>query len=153
MKNKVYLAGPIKGLNYDGATTWREYAKEKLAACGLNGFSPMRAKPYLKNETAIDASDTNYNQFPMSRDGAVVCRDRYDATTCDVLLVYLLGAKAISIGTITEIGWADSLRVPIVLVMEDSGNPHEHMFLRQLCAFRVNNLDEGLHIVKSILIP
>jgi hypothetical protein len=34
-------------------------------------------------------------------------RDRFDATRCDVLLVNLLGAERVSIGTMMEVAWAD----------------------------------------------
>jgi len=153
MKPKIYLAGPIRGLNYEGATSWREYAKQVFADVGIDAFSPMRAKTYLKNDTAIDSSDSNYSAFPMSVPPAVVCRDFTDATTCNALLVNLLGAKIISIGTIFEIAWGFQARIPIVLVMEKTGNVNEHMFVRQACAFQVDNLDEAIHIAKAILLP
>jgi len=41
---KVYLAGPIKGLTYTGATDWRDEAKDALYDIGIAGYSPMRAK-------------------------------------------------------------------------------------------------------------
>ena len=44
----VYLAGPITGLTYDGATDWRAYAKARLAKFGIQAVSPMRAKEFLK---------------------------------------------------------------------------------------------------------
>jgi hypothetical protein len=44
----VYLAGPIRGLNYDSANDWRSYTCEKLADgnSGIIGVSPMRAKNF-----------------------------------------------------------------------------------------------------------
>lgn len=45
---KVYLAGPISGQSYDGATSWREEAKEELSSWSdIIGYSPMRGKTYL----------------------------------------------------------------------------------------------------------
>ena len=38
---------------------------------------------------------------------------------CDVVLMYLIGAKKVSIGTMIEAGWADAYRKPVVLVLED----------------------------------
>jgi hypothetical protein len=80
----------------------------------------------------------------------------------DVLLVNLLGAERVSIGTVMEIAWADAVRVPVVLVMEPSaeentglvpskGNVHEHAMIRECVGFRVQTLDEGLNVVKAIL--
>jgi hypothetical protein len=31
----VYLAGPISGLNFEGATDWREHAKSYLKEFGI----------------------------------------------------------------------------------------------------------------------
>lgn len=152
-KPSVYLAGPIKGLNYNEATEWREKAKAALAEVGIDAYSPMRAKDYLKSDKNIDSSDSNYSAFPLSVPPAVVCRDFMDCTTRDALIVYLRGAKAVSIGTVFEIAWAHQARKPIILVMEKSGNPHEHMFIRQLCNFQVESLDEALWIAKSVLLP
>src|SRR6478736_591828 len=129
----VYLAGPIKGLNFNDATTWRDKAVQGLLSHGILAYSPMRAKDYLQNDKNIDSSDSNYSQFPLSVPPAVVCRDFMDCTTRDAIIVYLLGAKTVSIGTVCEIAWAYQARKPIILVMEQSGNPHEHIFVRQLC--------------------
>lgn len=152
-KPSVYLAGPIRGLNYDDATSWRERARIHLKEAGIDAFSPMRAKNYLKNDKNIDSSDSNYEMFPLSVPPAVVCRDFNDCTKRDALIVYLLGAKAVSIGTVFEIAWAYQKRIPVILVMEKSGNPHEHMFIRQCANFQVETLDEAIFIAKAVLLP
>lgn len=153
MRPSVYLAGPIKGLNYDDAVTWRQQAVARFNDVGIDAFSPMRGKGYLSGDKNIDASDSNYSIFPLSVPPAVVCRDFHDCVNRDALLVYLIGAKAVSIGTVCEIAWAHQARVPIVLVMEESGNPHEHMFIRQLCNFQVEDLNEAITVVTTILKP
>ena len=40
----VYLAGPITGLTYDGATDWRHAVAADLNSVGIKGLSPMRGK-------------------------------------------------------------------------------------------------------------
>lgn len=156
---KVYLAGPITGLSYGGCTDWRKYACEQLANTGIVGVSPLRAKDYLKNETAIGDS---YEHIALSTSRAITTRDRFDCVRADTLLVNLLGAERVSIGTVMEIAWADAARVPVVLVMEPAveentglvaskGNVHEHAMLRECVGFRVQTLDEGLNVVKAIL--
>jgi nucleoside 2-deoxyribosyltransferase len=147
---KVYLAGPIAGCTYEGATDWRKRASELLAP-EISGFSPMRGKEYLKNAGTI--GDKGYDQFPMSTSKAVLCRDHHDCTTSDVVIVYLKGAKKVSIGTVMEVAWAHHARVPIVLVMEKEGNVHEHLLLSEACNFRVETLEEACKVVKAILLP
>lgn len=151
----VYLAGPIKGLTYNDATEWRERAKSELAAAGIQAFSPMRAKDYLRHET--DAGGTRladaYAAYPLSTMKAIVTRDRMDCQGCSAVIMYLRGAKQVSIGSVIEIGWADAARVPIVLVMEkDGSNPHEHGMVREMCGFHVETLDEALGVVKALLL-
>jgi hypothetical protein len=78
-------------------------------------------------------------------------RDRFDATRCDVLLVNLLGAKTVSIGTVMEIAWADNVRTPIVVAMEAKGNLHEHAMITEAIGFRVPTLEEAIDVVKAII--
>lgn len=151
----VYLAGPITGFNYKGCTAWRERAIAELAQEGITGLSPMRGKEYLEaiaRDVPFTCDGDKYAiQGPLSTNRGIMTRDRWDATRCDVLLVNLLGAKAVSIGTVMEIAWADSRRTPIVCVMEREGNPHEHGMIAEALGYRVPTLDEALLLIKAIL--
>lgn len=148
----VYLAGPITGLSYAGCTDWRELAKSELGKSGIKGLSPMRGKEYLAAIEKISGTGEEYAHLGvLSLPRGVMTRDRYDATRCDLLLVNLLGAKAVSVGTVMEIAWADLSRIPIVCAMEATGNPHEHMMVAEALGYRVPTLDEALHICRAIL--
>lgn len=148
----VYLAGPIGGLHYKEATDWRYYAIEKLSELGIRGMSPLRAKHYLSALPVISGTGEEYADMgPLSTQKGVTCRDRFDVRTCDVVLMNLLGAERISIGTMIEAGWADAFRVPIVLAIEPTNN-HQHMMLREIAGFIVPSLDEAIHITKAILL-
>lgn len=151
----VYLAGPISGLNYDGATEWRDAVIAELRGCGIKGLSPMRAKEYLRDRYdssgGFSATCEEYGHLScLSGPRGIMTRDRYDATRCDVLLVNLLGAEKISVGTVMEIAWADLRRTPIVVAMEP-GNVHEHAMVNEAIGFRCGSLDEAVHVVKAIL--
>jgi nucleoside 2-deoxyribosyltransferase len=146
-----YLAGPITGLDYAGATDWRFYAIEKLRKHGIRGLSPMRAKHYLAHLKSISGTGEEYADLGvLSTQKSVTTRDRYDTRTSDLVLMNLLGAKRVSIGTMIEAGWADAFRVPIVLVIE-SENVHQHMMLREIAGFTVPTLDEALDTIFAIL--
>lgn len=147
----VYLSGPITGLNYAGCTDWREYARQRLAEMGIEGLSPMRGKEFLRHAGTITDNMQAVLEHAMSQDAAIVTRDRWDTTRCDFMLVNLLGAERVSIGTIVELGWADLARRPVVLVMEAKGNIHEHAFVRQLSGYRVETLDEGIDLIGTAL--
>lgn len=148
----VYLAGPITGLTYDGAEDWRSHAKDLLAMSKIKAVSPLRAKDYLRSVAgALSGTGEEYKHLGvLSTPRGVMTRDRYDATRCDALLVNLLGAERVSIGTVMEIAWADYCRTPIVVAMEPKGNPHEHMMIAEAIGFRVPSIVEAIDIVRAI---
>lgn len=148
MSKLVYLAGPITGLNFGEATDWRNDAIRFLHKHGITGLSPMRHKEYLSSEKSLAAA--GYDEHVLSTARAIMTRDRFDATRCDVLLVNLLGAQKISIGTVMEIAFADMKRTPIVCAME-KGAIHEHAMLNEAIGYRVDSLEAALDVVVAIL--
>ena len=150
----VYLSGPITGCTYEGCTDWREYAAQILISVGIQAISPMRAKNYLKKleNPIISGHGREYAHMGVfSTPQAVVARDRFDTQRADIVLMNLLNADRISVGTMVELGWADAARVPVVGIIEPQNNIHDHMFVNQLIGFRVATLDEGLHVVRATL--
>lgn len=146
---KVYLAGPISGLSYEGAQTWRDEFSAQIdpqIAC----YSPLRGKDYLKMRGPLEGS---YEEFPLSTDQGITTRDRFDCMGSDLVVFYLLGAERISIGTMIELGWADAARNPAILIIEKTGNPHEHPMLRETTQFRVDNMKDAIAIAEIILLP
>lgn len=119
----VYLAGAIGGISYKEATKWREYASNDLSAMSdgkIVCLSPMRYKEKLSQESSM----ADFYSDVMCNQRTITARDRFDVGRCDLMLVNFIGARTRSIGTLIEIGWANCLRKPIVLAMEDN-NVHE----------------------------
>ncbi len=146
---KVYLAGPISGLSYDGATDWREGVAAALAP-DIAGYSPLRGKHYLQHETSIGDS---YEQSLLSSQAAITARDRNDCRTCDLIVFNFLGATKASIGSCIELGWGDAFGKPMILVMEPEGNVHDHAMVRQVCGWRTRSLDEAVAVIRAVLLP
>lgn len=147
----VYLAGPISGLGYEGATQWRDLAAQMLSASGIKPLSPLRFKPYLKGIENIDKHNAEYGKINvLSSPRGIMARDRFDATRCDVMLVNLLNAEKVSMGTVMEIAWADLKRIPVVCIMEP-GNVHEHSMVLEAIDFRCGSLAEGIELVRAVL--
>jgi nucleoside 2-deoxyribosyltransferase len=150
MKPTVYLAGPITGLNYHGASEWREDVYYQLADIATI-LSPMRNKESLAHIESLEGH-VQYGELEiMSSPSPVFARDRYDVKRADVLLINLLGATRVSIGTVFEIGYAVALGKLLVVAMEDSGNPHDHLFVTAAASIRVNNLDDAVYATRSFL--
>ena len=154
----VYLGGPIKGLVYDNCTDWRFSVAQELKQCGILTRSPMRgredasfSKTSIINEDYLNSTDFGHLN-PLNTSKGITIRDKMDVKKCDLVFANLLGAKDISIGTLLEIGWADILQKPIVAVIEKKGNLHDHGMLNEIIGFRAEKIDEGIDLVKRILI-
>ena len=149
IRPKVYLSGPMRGLRYNEADDWRKYV-QRLLYPEIVCLSPMRNKEHLKTMPAIYDS----GQEITSTQSAIVARDRHDTINSDLMIVNLLDSPdRPSIGTSVEVGWADMARTPIVLVIEDDGNPVDHPFFRQLAGWHVTSLDEAAYVAKTVLLP
>lgn len=147
----VYLAGPISGCSYGEATDWRDAVIADLATAGIKGLSPMRAKEYLSHMQDLDKNCVEYGEINvLSSPRGIMTRDHFDCTRCDVLLVHFGEATKVSVGTVMEVAWAFTHQTPIVCVMPP-GNVHEHAVVSQAIDYRVNTLEEAVHIVKAIL--
>lgn len=144
----AYLAGPITGLSYEGATDWRAYAKSKLDP-SIAGMSPLRGKSYLSQVKEI--KDT-YEDIAMSCAKGITARDFNDCRRADIVIANLKGADRVSIGTVIEIAWAKAFNVPCIAVIDD-GDMHDHAMIRESVGFIVNTLDEAIHIANAVLIP
>lgn len=150
MKPTVYLAGPIAGQNHSGATGWREEAIRQFDTVGIKGLCPLRGvvdAGIIFTATGDDEAHRKSNIGPRE----LMTRDRFDCLRCDVLLVNLLDAERVSIGTMMELAWADIKRTPVVCVME-SGNVHEHAMVGEAIGWRCDTLQEGIDTVKRILL-
>lgn len=146
----VYLGGPITGLTYDDGNEWRTFAREWLQPWGIQAFSPLRAKEYLRHVGILDGQYHELNV--LSGPKGITTRDRFDVMRCDLLLVSFIGAERVSIGTVMEIAWADMLRKPIVVAMEED-NLHRHEMLTTAAGFVVETLEEALMLASAILLP
>lgn len=147
MSKLVYLAGPILALTYDECTEWRQQAIIELRKYGITGLSPMRGKEFLREHKGPLTKDVVHM---LTTDSAITIRDKWDVKQSDAVLFNLLKAPKVSIGTVVEYGWASAFDKPIVTIMEDEGNLHEHAMIRRLSAYRVKTLEEGLEVVKAL---
>lgn len=145
--SKVYLAGPISGLDWITATEWRQYVEDELSDFGIECLSPLRFKDFLATEKSIRDS---YPNHALANTRAIYTRDRWDVSRCDVVLVNFLGATKVSIGTIMEIAWADMLKKPIVY-LADENNIHNHAMVMESIGFRAHSLEEAVDVVKALL--
>jgi nucleoside 2-deoxyribosyltransferase len=151
MKPFVYLAGQIEGQTYQGATDWRRSAESRLMDHGILALSPMRGKHLLAAGISKDYRDYA-DKGPFYTAKGIMTRDYNDVARASALLVNLLGLTNRTTGTIMELAWAWQLRIPAIVVMERSGNPHDnHPMLEETMPFRFDNMDDAIAGVLSVL--
>lgn len=156
-KRTVYLAGPITGLTHDEARYgWRARFKQLVDDAGLDHISlnsPMRGKEFLA-EIGVLSSGHDYPDHAMATDAGITTRDYNDVRTASAMIAcYLESNNKPSLGTAAEFGYAHAHRVPIIVV----GPPDEinvrHLMLKRMAGFRVDTLEEAVHIMGHLLTP
>lgn len=150
---RIYLAGPISGLDHKNAVSWREEIVDIFSSNQGRGvihcLSPMRSKEKLINKGTIDQS---YEQYGcMYSDRGIISRDFHDCTTSDLVIFNLYGAKKISIGTIMELAWCYQAKIPTIVIMSKKGNIHNHPMVREATNFRVDSIEEAAEVAISVL--
>ena len=147
MKQFIYLAGPITGLTFKGATDWRDHASKLLNSDKIECLSPLRGKDFLKN-TGVLHSGT-YDGILTTGKG-IMRRDYFDCTRSTAVLVNLLGTERVSIGTVMELAWCYHAQIPTVVIMEKN-NLHDHVMVNEACTYTVATLEEAVQTMKFLL--
>lgn len=150
---KVYLAGPINHRTFDQANDWRLDAITYLSKHGIQGYNPLRAKDFLRQQLGDKPLWDSYEDHPLASARGILTRDAYDVRSCDLMLANFLGAERCSAGTPIEFGIAHALNKPVVMVMEQEGSPFDHPMIRAIAGYRITTLTEGLAICVAILNP
>lgn len=155
-KPSLYLSGPISGLNWEDSTIWRNQVAAALPE--FDCFSPLRGKSYLKKLEKIEGAPGQLGlggvSSILSSVQGIMTRDSYDCYNCDGTFVNLLGTGTrVTIGTVMEIAWMWEQRKPIIIVMEEKGNIHDHPMIRAATPFFVTNLDDACDIARMIFLP
>ena len=148
-KFHVYLCGPITGLSFDECSVYYNRIA-KLLPKWIVPVSPMRGKGYLQGISVL--GDT-YEGTALASQRGIVSRDFFDVRRVDAVFANFLGAKRVSIGSVFELAWAFQLQKPVVLAMENSGNIHEHAFVREACAFRLPTLEAAVETLVRVVTP
>jgi nucleoside 2-deoxyribosyltransferase len=140
----IYTAGPITGMSWEQATVWRKQLVYALP--NVEVISPLRGKLYLMDEKEIKAEyDTN-----LSCARGFTTRDRWDVTRADIVVANFLNTSRVSIGTVMELAWADLLRKPIVVIL-DEYNPNNHPMVREVAGYVVETLEEAIEVCHALI--
>lgn len=145
----MYLAGPIAGLTYSGATGWREYVAERMPRY-VHCLTPLRGKDFLAAHEKIETGE--YVNHPLATDKGLTRRDMFDVKRSRIIFINLLGAERVSIGTCIEIGAIKfNTGKLVILLMEEEGNVHDHPMIREMADYVLRSLDEGIAVARAII--
>ena len=150
--HNIYLAGPVTGLSFDRAASWRyDFVRYFRAISGrLDAVfrNPLRGKEDVLN--GVDRMEDVY-AHPLMTEHAIMESSYQDVINSDYVVANFLGAEKVSIGTVMEIGWAFDNRVPVILIMEKEGNVHDHSMIRMACAYRAESVMEAAKLLGHLL--
>jgi hypothetical protein len=93
----------------------------------------------------------SYEEHPLATSRGINTRDHLDTLRSTVVLVNLLGAEKVSIGTVAEMAWAWDHGIPLVVAMEKEGNVHSHPMLNQWIDYRLDTLDDAIRVTVAII--
>lgn len=151
----IYLAGPMKGLTWEHAYGWRQWATGKLTKAGWKILCPVR--PQISD---VDPSTVIQNPAREELDSdkrpilktasAFVTKDELFIRRSDMLLANFLDATEVSAGTMWELGLAWGLGKQIVSVFE-AGNPHDTAFVRRRSHVFVDTLAEAVEYLEHLV--
>ena len=151
----IYLSGPITGKDYTEARYgWRLEFADAMDE-GTVVLSPMRHEGHLAEMKAamsieaLEAFEKEKNHI-FSHPKMIVSKDMLDIEQCDLMVVNLLGATEVSQGTVWEMGYAKGKGKQIVLITSP-GNVHKSPFIRESANIVVDNLDDAVMIVNSLM--
>ncbi len=147
----VYLAGPILGKTYtDCRFGWRQEVAMRLLS-GITALSPMRHEGHLSEHNGpIEDEVIDHATHFFAGSKVIFAKDVLDIRHCDIVLANFLGTTRPSLGTVSEIGIAFALNKTIVTVMEDD-NIHRHPFVLEPSALVLDNLDDAITAINSLL--
>ena len=141
----IYLAHPISGLSYDQVASYYAKMKEDLSP-KWTILSPMTGKGELRNETTLRAYD--YDN-PIATNKAIVHCDFWMVSRADVVYVDLSGAKAVSIGCVSELAWAWSRQIHTVVFMGEN-DVHWHAFIIEMANVILTSRSEAITYLNKL---
>lgn len=156
-KKTIYLAGPITGLTHDEARYgWRGQFSLQLDASGLDHIScnsPMRGKEMLKGHGVL-SDGHDYPQNAMTSAAGITTRDFNDVKNCDLMVAcYLESNDERSLGTAVEFGYAWAMQKPILVIGPEDDLNVRHLMLKRMAGYRVDTIEEAVHIAGLLLTP
>ena len=137
MSGTVYLFGPVTGLTFEQAESWRKLATKILKPYGIKCIDPLRSLKFLKGDGPISGTGREYAD-DLSKPAAVIMQNLRAVEVCDILVGNLQGATRVSVGSVAELSWSFIKHKMVMSMVDDyEGNPHDHMHVNHFIHVKV----------------
>lgn len=150
-KPSIYLAGPMSGLTWRQALSWRRECEAELSK-DWRLINPVRAQvPEERMDDTIPSTtqlDTEKVDLWVTATG-VTSQDEFYIDQSDWILANFLQATHVTIGSVWELGYGWGTRKKILSVIEP-GSIHDHAFIRRRSHVFTPSLDEAIQFFKAI---
>jgi nucleoside 2-deoxyribosyltransferase len=146
---KIYIAGAISGQSGEDVISYFKNTKALLIGMGYQVFSPMTGKSQFRNE--ISMKSHGYDN-PISTNHAIIERDCWMVSHCDVLYCNLTMAEIVSIGSTMELAWGHILKKHTVLTLPKN-NIHRHAFILEAADIIFEEHEEALSYLAKLILP
>lgn len=149
MKTSVYLAGPITGLTWEEATTWRDRASTLLFyGSGITPLDPLRNKSMLNDPGGPIARQPDNPEMlgPQYRPQFIVDRDLQDVRRCSGAIINWRN-RLPSVGTAMEIAMLWDRHKPMVFW----GDMPDHAMVAGVVRHYYEDLESAVECLAMIL--
>ena len=151
-KHSVYLCGPMNGLTVQQAKNgWRKMATDLLTELGIEALCPVRDHlAHLPEDHVLGGTGESQDPESMIAGRFNFRRDKSDVRRCSALLAVFIDTTRVSLGSVSEIAWADLLSIPIVVV-RCNDIYHDHLFVNEAASAITDDLERGVSLIGSLL--
>ena len=144
---RVYLAGPMATRTYGECVDWRDKMRE-LCETHIRFLSPLRGLEYFMETEELPLE---VDGDIMNRGAAIIAKCRMDVRRADAVVAYFPDEnQRTSIGSMVEIGWADMLQTPVIVIRSDKEMAHDHPFVEHLAGWTVDSIEEAAAVLNVL---
>lgn len=159
MEYGVYVSCPMTGQKTSKVFGLHRYIQERFDDISPPGhwlytICPGRGEGLEPFETIPSDVGEEDQANPIRTDAGIVNRDFGDVERADAMICVVSGFDVFSKGVFAEISWWFALRKKrLVLVIEETGNKHDVMFVRGQTTYRTASLESGILAVATLVLP
>ena len=144
---KIYCVHPISGRSADEVFEYYDRTQKQLTEIGYDVFIPMFGKGNLRTVKKFRAKDEHLS--PLTKNHAIVGKDKWMVNQSDILYANFLGASDVSIGSMFELAWGSNAGKQVIVVMEEE-NIHQHAFVLEAATIIFETTEDAMKYLTQL---